>query len=122
MKKYDLEIISGMEFMMLATKIKIVIKEYDKVQVSRNPRIGIGVNISSSKLNPRLYYSTSAEKKYKNVIVRNDQYDIRKKDNLEERIIELSEILDIQNPYVLYSFIKDECEKKVGKQYFLEFN
>ncbi len=117
-KRSDYEIISGMAITCLATKIKIVIKEVKQVEIPSNPRVGMSIG---SNFKPRVYMSTNAKKRYKNVVTRNDQYDIRKKDNLEERIIELSEILNIQNPYNLYEHIVRFSKQSVGSQYLKEF-
>lgn len=117
-KERDYEIISGMDITCLATKIKIVIKEYKQVEVPKNPRVGISLG---TNFKPRVYMSTNAKKRYKKVMTRNDQYDIRKKDNPETRIIELCEILDIQNPYNLYEHIVTTAKASVGGQYLKEF-
>lgn len=118
-QKEDMFIFAGMKISFLSTKIKIKIVEYEKVAVPKNPRIGMSFG---AKFKPRIFMSTNASTRYKNVKSRDDQYDIRKKDNLEERIIELSEILDISNPYNFYQYILFEAKKSVGSSYIKEFN
>ncbi len=91
--------------------------KYSEV-VQKNPRVGMSFG---SNFKPRVFFSTNVKTRTKRVLAKNEQYDIRKKDDFDIRVEEIAEILEMNNPYNLYFFLTTEVKKASGSQYLKEF-
>lgn len=114
----DQQRVNALEITPMATKVKILDKSFETQIQSRNPRIGMSFG---TNFKPRIFVSSAATRKEKRVLVSKDQFDIRKKDNFEDRVQEISEMLEINNPFILYDALIFNMKKTQGSQYISEF-
>lgn len=114
----DMKIIKSLDITPMATKVKILNKDYGTESVGRNPRIGMSLG---TNFKPRFYISGSVQNKTKTVLLSKEQFDIRKKDDFENRVQEIAEILEIKEASLLYDHIMNIMTRAMGSQYIQEF-